>query len=237
MSDSFGVHSDIIQIHRNLLQHMEYHVTISGSRRERKYMNTLNTSIYGTGQGSGNSPHIWTMLSSILLHIMNENANRATYPKLDNTEKRVTSTAYVDDVNAHHNTQANTTINMMKSMMEDYKRWKMLLEASGGKLEVEKCTYYAVDWNFSRGGKPAMQEYGTIQEQESFRESHVQRISITESHKSLGHFISPKESRRMQITQIRELCNKFNGILQQDSLSPKEYKALYKSVFTPTRSS
>ena len=32
VSESFGVHRDIIQIHRDLLQHMEYHVTISGSR-------------------------------------------------------------------------------------------------------------------------------------------------------------------------------------------------------------
>ena len=85
---------------------MEYHVTISGSRKEWKYMNTLNTLIYGTGQGSGNSPHIWTMLLSILLNIKNENANGATYLKLNNTEKRVISTAYVDDVNTHHNTQA-----------------------------------------------------------------------------------------------------------------------------------
>ena len=30
VSESFGVHSDIIQIHRDLLQHMEYHVTVSG---------------------------------------------------------------------------------------------------------------------------------------------------------------------------------------------------------------
>ena len=77
----------------------------------------------------------------------------------------MTSTAYVDDVYTHHNTQPNTTINMMKSMMEDYSRWKIILEASGGKLAVEKCTYYAIDWNFSRGGKQTMKEYGTPQEQ------------------------------------------------------------------------
>ena len=95
------------------------HVTISGSRREWKYMNTLKNAIYGTGQGSGNSPHIWTMISSILLHILNENANGAIYPMSNTTEKRVISTAYVDDVNTHHNAHPNTKINMMKSMMED----------------------------------------------------------------------------------------------------------------------
>ena len=213
---------------------MEYHVTTSGSRKEWKYMNTLNTSIYGTGQGSGNIPHIWTMLLSTLLNIMNESATGETYPQLKSTEKKVICTAYVDDVNTHHNTKPNTTVNMMRSMMEDYNRWKIILEARGGKLVVEKCTYYAIDWNFSRGGKPTMKEYGTPQERESFRDTYVCRIGITESHKLLGHFISSKESRRMQTTQIRELCIKFNGILQQDNLSTKEYEALYKSVFTPT---
>ena len=98
---------------------MEYHVTISGSRKEWKYMNTFNTPIYGTGQGSGNSPHIWTMLLSLLLNIMNKNANGATYPQINNIEKRVISTAYADDVNTHHNTKTNSIINMMQSMKED----------------------------------------------------------------------------------------------------------------------
>ena len=58
---------------------MKYYVTITGSQQDWKYYNTSNHPIYGTGQGSGNSPHIWTMMSSILLHILNAEAEGAAY--------------------------------------------------------------------------------------------------------------------------------------------------------------
>jgi hypothetical protein len=44
-------------------------------------------------------------------------------------------------------------------MIGDYNCWKAVLKASGGKLAIEKCTYYTFDWEFSRGGKPAMKDY------------------------------------------------------------------------------
>jgi hypothetical protein len=71
-----------------------------------------------------------------------------------------------------------------------------------------------------------MKEYATTSDQAGIESSSVRRISITEPHKLLGHLISPKESSRTQTTQLQEICNKFNGILQQESLSTKEYEAL-----------
>jgi hypothetical protein len=74
----------------------------------------------------------------------------------------------------------------------------------------------------------------TTSDQSGIRNSSVRRISIKESHKLLAHLISPKDSSRTQTTQIQEICNKFNWILQQDILNTNEYEALYKSVFTST---
>ena len=151
VSESFGVHQTIVKLHRDLLQHMEYYVTIPGTQQEWKYFDTTSNPIYGTGQGSGNSPHIWTMVSSILLQILNTEPNGASYPMQNGTDRKVISTAYVDDVNTHHNSKPNESIDMITAMISDYKRWKNIMEASGGKIATEKCTYYAMDWEFSRG--------------------------------------------------------------------------------------
>ena len=67
VSTSFGVHQQVVKLHSHLLKHMTYYVTITGSHNEWEYFNSLNLPIYKTGQGSGNSTHIWTMLSSLLL--------------------------------------------------------------------------------------------------------------------------------------------------------------------------
>jgi hypothetical protein len=57
-------------------------------------------------------------------------------------------------VNTHHSTQPDKKTNVIQSMMTYYAQWEELLEACGGKLAVEKCTYYALDWDFSRGKEP-----------------------------------------------------------------------------------
>ena len=117
---------------------MTYYVTITGSQCEWKYFNSLNLPIYGTGQGSGNSPHIWTMLSSVLLRILNNESDGAVYHLNDGTTRKVSSTAYVDDVNTHHKSLPGEPEELINSMKRDFNRWRSILESSGGKLASEK---------------------------------------------------------------------------------------------------
>jgi hypothetical protein len=135
---AFGVHQFIVKLPQDLLKRMEYHVTIPGSRKEWKYFSTMNNPVYGTGQGSGNSPHVWTMLSSVLLQTLNK-ANGIIYQMDTRIGRRVISTTYVDDVNALHNLQSNQNNHMITSMISDYNQWKAILEASGGKLAIENA--------------------------------------------------------------------------------------------------
>ena len=95
VSTSFGVHHQVVKLHSHLLKHMAYFVTITGSQYEWKYFNSLNLPIYGTGQGSGTSPHIWTMISSLLLRILNNKSDGAVYHLKDGTTRKVSSTVYV----------------------------------------------------------------------------------------------------------------------------------------------
>jgi hypothetical protein len=43
-------------------------------------------------------------------------------------------------------------------MIRDYNWWKMILASCGGKIASEICSFYAIDWEFSRGGKPVMKD-------------------------------------------------------------------------------
>jgi hypothetical protein len=58
---------------------MQYHVTVARSKREWIFSHSQNQPIYGTGQGSGNNPHTWTMISSVLLSLFNQGACGARY--------------------------------------------------------------------------------------------------------------------------------------------------------------
>ena len=175
---------------------MKYYVTITGSQQDWKYFNTANHPKYGTGQGSGNSPHIWTMMSSILLHILNAEAEGAAYDLPDSTKRKAISTAYVDDVNTQQNTNTEGSEELYNSMARDFQRWQNILAASGGKLVSDKCTFYANNWEFTTGGKPVMRDLNIQSDQLQCNSLSAKRISVSNYHKSLGHLISPKEPSR-----------------------------------------
>jgi hypothetical protein len=81
---------------------MQYHVVVPKSQRKWTFKHSQNQPINGSGQGSGNSPHIWTMISSVLLTIFSKGASGAKYKGQDNATIDISSAAFVDDVNTHH---------------------------------------------------------------------------------------------------------------------------------------
>jgi hypothetical protein len=111
---------------------MKYSVTVPGSQKEWNFFHTTSQPVYGTGQGSRNSPHVCTMISSVLLKMLNNDAQGAQYKTHDNISYKMVSTANVDDVNTHHTTEIVNPSGLISSMSEDFSRWKEILEARRG---------------------------------------------------------------------------------------------------------
>jgi hypothetical protein len=123
---------------------------------KQTYGNTKKTKLYGTGQGSGNSPFIWTLISSEIIKIYHKYVKGAEYK--DPQDKYTTNlkmTAYVDDINAHIIHNKNQTTQQIK---QEIKRnaiiWEKILYITGGKLSATKCTYYTNKWTFSTTSRP-----------------------------------------------------------------------------------
>jgi hypothetical protein len=56
---------------------------IEGTSGEKTFQSTDETTIYGTGQGCGNSPIIWLFISNILTRMFSREAIGAKY--MDNS--------------------------------------------------------------------------------------------------------------------------------------------------------
>ena len=233
VSQAHGVPENITQTHLHLLQNINYFVTIIGAEDKWKYNNTKDDPVYGTGQGSGNSPHIWTFLSSILFKMLEKEATGATYhDKSTKSEVRIINTAFVDDVNTHH-CQSGTQ-NIKETMWKDYKHWKYILEMSGGKLAPQKCNFYHLGWEFLESGKPVMVNRIHQYEEANENPDSIKQIHIEDSHKTLGHRISPKDPGKHKMDQLREVDNRFQSILMTNNLQTHEVNVLYRSIYTPT---
>ena len=94
----------------------------------------------------------------------------------DGTKRKAISTAYVDNVNTHHNTGMEGSEELYNSMVRDFQRWQDILAASGGKLASEKCTFYANDWEFTTGGKPVMRDLHIKSDQQQSDSLSARRI-------------------------------------------------------------
>ena len=137
---------------------MSYEIRVEGATENHSFRHEETNPIYGTGQGSGNSPIIWLFISNALLKKFARETQGATYRDHHSQEyTKIQVSAYVDDVNTHHNVVYNNN-ELETSMQQDFQSWKEILEMSGGKLAPEKCNYYTVKWKFAPTGRPEIED-------------------------------------------------------------------------------
>jgi hypothetical protein len=117
---------------------------------------------------------------------------------------QISSAAFVDDVNTHH-TGRHIPDELGKDMAQAYNRWKRILEVSGDKLSDEESTFYALDRNFSPGGKSTLVDcFDTSgKQQEHHLEGH--QVKVADYHKSLGHLVSPKYPESTKVHQVEQI--------------------------------
>jgi hypothetical protein len=83
VSQRFGVPHPVVQSNVRTLEAAQYRLRTEIGLSEASYSHTAQTPIYGTGQGSGNSPMIWCFLSSTLFDCYETQAFGAIYETPD----------------------------------------------------------------------------------------------------------------------------------------------------------
>jgi Reverse transcriptase (RNA-dependent DNA polymerase) len=134
-----GLPDSIVKLHFKLLRKMVYEIQIEGAQPVQ-FKNEHETPVFGRGQGSGNSPTIWTFISNILLKLMDQQAIGAQCYTHNKEDIIVKTAAFVDNVNTHHTSTQEMSLD--KVMTQDYQQWESILRSSGGTLAPEKCNFY-----------------------------------------------------------------------------------------------
>jgi hypothetical protein len=86
-SHKFGIHKNVAFVMASTLQECKYKLKTLLGVSEQFYQHCSIFPIYGTGQGSGNSPAIWCIISSILFDCHASKANGATFESPDRKHK------------------------------------------------------------------------------------------------------------------------------------------------------
>jgi hypothetical protein len=129
------------------------------------YYHSEDEPIFGTGQGSSNSPAIWLFVSSALMDAYEEWAESAKYSTpTGDCSVDVNMVGFVDD-NTGQNNDFFGEPNWAKidaivdQALKNAQYWFDLLGASGGSLEYSKCCILIMDWCFSKTGSPFLGMY------------------------------------------------------------------------------
>ena len=146
------------------LEQAEYRIRTELGVATQGYTHNETNPIYGTGQGSGASPAIWSSLVVILLNSLDRMSKEDNIPALTFTdpwqeilaEWRVG--AFVDDTNQGivDPTGGMTSEDLVEQLRKAGQMWERLLHISGGSLNLSKCSWTLQYWIW-KNGRPMLQ--------------------------------------------------------------------------------
>ena len=210
---------------------------------ELDYTHTSIFPIYGTGQGSGNSPAIWCIVSSVLFDCHEERAHGATFESPDRKQHiKIFMIGFVDDstgqVNDFSADPQPSPEAIIERMRQDAQLWSDLLWSSGGALEFPKCTYQVFHWTFTLGGAPILQtgQVGPpIHLHSGTRTSSttIQPLTAYQSHKTLGTYQDPAGSQLQQYQHLKRTSDTEGKFIQCSPLHRHEAWTYYRSIYLP----
>lgn len=209
----YGLHKQLAIIHGSTLKEAQYKLRTAIGISDLAYSHCEEFPLYGSGQGSGNSPALWLFISATLFNIHDRLAHGATFQDPSGTlTAHLRLSGFVDDTNATLNDwqpQDEATLDeLLKRLCHDAQLWNDLLFISGGKLELSKCSFHVLRFEFSPDGtpRPVVATPPPIQLQDSVTNDPITIIGLgaDEPHKTLGHHKSPAGPQRKQLKTLME---------------------------------
>ena len=234
-SQKYGVHPKVTQMNAKTLKKAKYHVRTELGLSSTSFSHSDLSPIYGTGQGSGNSSMLWLFLCCILFDIYDRMSTPARYTHPDRSkETNVSLIGLVDDNNGQANKfnalQLWTNLQrLLRQAQRNANLWALrLLCATGGALELTKCSYHILFWKFSIQGAPVLTNPKsevpamTVTDPHTNTTCELEYVNPYSAHKTLGCYKEPAGTQVTQFKQLKEKSNSITSFLWSTSLSRGE---------------
>ena len=236
----FGIHNNVIFVHATTLQEAKYRLKTTGQISETFYQHCDDFPIYGTGQGSGNSPFIWCFISSVLFDCHDTECYGAYFTTSDGRQTvRLTILGFVDDstcCTSLRPMEQPSVRELLHRLQHDTQLWHDLLWFSGGKLELSKCSYHMLAFDFQSDGKPI--PIRNVKDTLEVNDSNGQPINITyksidESHKTLGHHKAPSSTGEKNFEHVLKRAQKLTETLMKCPATSAEARTFFETILLP----
>lgn len=142
----------------------------------------------------------------------------------------------------HLTTQTNNNLHaVINATVETAQQWEAPLSASGGKLELDKCFYYLINWKFDQEGWPTlkpsleMKDFQvTIQDSITKKDQLIQQWDSCVPHQTLGIVESSTLTNEGKLDWVHKKITDLTHVLGQTKVAPGETRIYYNAIYSKT---
>jgi hypothetical protein len=245
VSRKFGVSQQTTITNATNLENAQYHIRMEMGVAENGYVHRPEWPMYGTGQGSGNSPMIWCFLSCILFDCYDMDAHKATYCNPNkSTPMELGMIGFVDNCNGqtndfHADETTHTLSKILHNLQANAQLWANLLGTSAGALELSKCSSHMAQWQFAIEGNPILTTFVTqpisAVDPDTAEAHDISFLSPYEAQKPLGqHYIEPAGIQQEQVRRLRAKSDSSTEFLWKCQMTHEELWTYYYTCYLPS---
>jgi hypothetical protein len=244
VSKYFGMTDRSCKTHATTLRLMQFRLRTALGESKTYFQHSQEQPVHGSGQGSCASPSLWLAISSILMDCL---SNEAIGLSIQDVNKLQIICqwieGFVDDTALFSSLkpQEDNLNQLVASLKHDAQAWVDLLAATGGKLELSKCIYYILYWDFNAYGEPIPMNISeqrqhvdpiTVFDQETKDDIVITRKEVTQSHRTLGAWktMIGDDSDHLQV--ITERSNNMACKIASSRLTRHQARVAYFSIYT-----
>jgi hypothetical protein len=236
-----GMPKNAIRTHADALQFMKYTVKTIHGVSEDTYEGTHFEPLFGTGQGSGASPSVWLTLVVILLNTLDRIIpERTSFISPTGTSCSRLVDAFVDDTSLGFTSSESTYEDMIRRLQEISQTWEHLLHLSGGALNLKKCNWYILFWDW-HNGRPILREAKPTDPTVTLKQgvdhrtrTTVKRMKLSDAPRILGVHLSPSGDFSKQIQVCKAKADGFAAKLLSPLITPTDTRIFHRSIYTPS---
>ena len=234
-----GMPLNAIQTHAEALQFMQYTVkTVYGVSAE-SYQGTPFAPLFGTGQGSGASPAAWLSLVVLLMNTLDRLIpERMEFSTPTHQHTRLMD-AFVDDTSlGFTDTGVLSCPDLIKRLADIAQTWEQLLSYSGGSLNLKKCSWYVMYWEWLEG-RPILRpiqptDPDVILTQGASLDTHsIKRTPLDASTRMLGVYLSPNGDFSDHLKSMQLKADAYASRLRSPKLTATDIRIFHRSIYTP----
>ena len=247
-SRKYGMDKKVCIVQAKTLEQAKYYLRTKLGISKEYAEHTQECPWFGTGQGSGNSPFYWLLISSTLYDLYcsrtEGTAGGATYVSPDRSLRTtIYLLGFVDDVNNRTNLPpsvdgvglASTLEQLLEQASKDSQLWHDILTAANQELELTKCKYHVIHFDFQENGAPVMVDEDTPPAPLNVTGKQGQAVTIThvknsKAIKYLGCHKSPM-NQRDQLAKLQEKCDDYARVINCSRLSTRGTQVFYQAIY------